>query len=126
MSQLKDFYFSQEHEWVNVVDGIAYIGISEYAQHAMGEIVYVDMPSEDDEFAKAEEFGAVESVKSASDLYMPVSGKVIEVNEELEDNPSLINEKPYETWIIKVELNDESEIQELMDSDKYHAYVETL
>lgn len=126
MSNLAAFYFSDEHEWVNVVDGIAYIGISNYAQNAMGEIVYVDMPSEGDEFSAADEFGAVESVKSASDLYMPISGKVIEINEELEDNPALINEKPYETWIIKVEMSDENELDELMNHEAYRAYLETL
>ena len=126
MSNVKEFYFSDEHEWVNVVDGVAYIGISDYAQNAMGEIVYVDMPSEGDEFGAADEFGAVESVKSASDLYMPVSGKILEVNEDLEDSPSLINEKPYETWIIKVEMSDESELDELMNHNAYRAYLETL
>lgn len=126
MSSVKEFYFSDEHEWVHVVDGIAYIGISDYAQNAMGEIVYVDMPSEGDEFSAADEFGAVESVKSASDLYMPVSGVILEVNEDLDDSPSLINENPYDTWIVKVKMSDENELDELMDHDAYHEYLETL
>ena len=103
---------------------MGYIGISDYAQHALGNVVYVDMPDVDDEIEAGEEFGAVESVKAASDLFAPVSGKVIEVNEALDDQPELINQDPYENWIIKVELSDKSQLDELMDAKAYAAFCE--
>ena len=95
---------------------IGYVGITDYAQNALGNIVYVDMPEEDDEVSAGEEFGAVESVKAASDLISPVSGTVVEVNSALEDEPELLNKDPYENWIIKVELSDNSELEKLMDA----------
>lgn len=113
--------YAQSHEWVKVEGDIAVIGISDYAQHSMGDLSYVDMPSVDDELTAGEEFGAVESVKAASDLYSPVSGTVIEVNEELEDRPELLNEDPYGNWIIKVQMSDPSEVDELLDAEAYKA-----
>ena len=111
--------YSESHEWVKVEGNIAVIGITDFAQKAMGAISYVDMPDVDDELSCGEEFGAVESVKAASDLYSPVSGVVVEVNEELCDAPELLNSDAFGNWIIKVELSDPSEVEELMDAAAY-------
>lgn len=116
--------YSESHEWVRIDGGTAVIGITDYAQHALGSLSYVDMPEAGDEVVKGEEFGAVESVKAASDLYSPVSGKVIETNPELEDAPELLNEDPYTNWIIKVEMSDPSELDSLMDEKAYIAFCE--
>lgn len=116
--------YSGSHEWVKVEGDMAVIGISDFAQKSMGNIVYVDMPDEDDEVVKDEEFGAVESVKAANDLYSPVTGKVLEINSELEDAPERLNVDPYANWIIKVEMSDPSEIDGLMDEAAYIAFCE--
>lgn len=116
---LNDRKYADSHEWVKVDGDIATIGISDYAQHALGNIVYVDMPEVGDEVNQGDDFGAVESVKAASDLISPVSGEVVEVNEELVDKPELINNDAYENWIIKVKLSDPSELDKLMDADAY-------
>ena len=116
--------YSESHEWVSIEGGIATIGITDFAQHALGNLSYVDMPEVDDEVTKGEEFGAVESVKAASDLYSPVSGKVIEINTELEDAPERLNVDPYANWIIKVEMSDLSELDDLMDEAAYIAFCE--
>ena len=116
---IEGLYYSESHEFVRIEGGLAYVGITDYAQHALGNIVYVDMPDIDDEVTAGEEFGAVESVKAASDLISPVSGTVVEVNEDLEDEPELINKDAFENWIIKVELSDESELGDLMDAAAY-------
>ena len=100
-----------------------YIGITDYAQHELGNVVYVDMPEVDDEVTAGEEFGAVESVKAASDLLSPVSGTVVEVNEALEDEPGLINKDAFENWIIKVQLSDTAELEGLMDAAAYKAMI---
>lgn len=121
---IEGLFYSESHEYVKVEGNVGYIGISDYAQHALGNVVYVDMPDVDDEIEAGEEFGAVESVKAASDLFAPVSGKVIEVNEALDDQPELINQDPYENWIIKVELGDKSQLDELMDAKAYAAFCE--
>jgi glycine cleavage system H protein len=109
---------------VKVEGNIGYVGISDYAQHALGNVVYVDMPDVDDEIEAGSEFGAVESVKAASDLIAPVSGVVIEVNEKLDDQPELINQDPYENWIIKVEMSDKTELDSLMEADAYETFCE--
>ena len=111
--------YADSHEWVKVEGNIGIVGISDYAQHSLGDIVYVDLSSEGDEISKGEEFGAVESVKAASDLYSPVSGTIIEINSALEDQPELINQDAYENWIIKVELADPSELDSLLDAAAY-------
>lgn len=116
---IEGLYYSESHEWVKVEDTIAIIGITDYAQKAMGNIVYVDMPDEGDEVEKEEEFGAVESVKAASDLYSPVSGEVVEKNEDLDDDPALLNKDAYANWIIKVKMSDPSELSDLMDAAAY-------
>lgn len=119
---IEGLYYSESHEFVKVVGSIGYIGITDYAQHALGNIVYVDMPDVDDDIEVDEDFGAIESVKAASDLKSPVSGKVIEVNEALEDEPDLLNKDAYENWIIKVELTDTAELKNLMDAKAYEKF----
>ena len=116
-------YYSTSHEYARVEGNIAYIGISDYAQHALGNIVYVDRPEDGDDVTAGEDFGAVESVKAASDLLSPVSGAVVEVNEQLIDNPRLINEDAMANWIIKVEMSDPSELEGLMDEAAYKEFV---
>lgn len=115
-------YYAESHEYVKVEGNIGYVGISDYAQHALGTVVYVDMPDVDDEVEAGEDFGAVESVKAASDLISPVSGKVLEVNEALEDEPGLLNKDAFGNWIIKVELSDLSELDALMDVNAYKEF----
>ena len=121
---IEGLYYSESHEYVRVEGDYGFIGITDYAQNALGNVVYVDMPEVDDEVAVGEEFGAVESVKAASDLYSPVSGTVVEINEALEDQPELINQDAYENWIIKVELSDKGELDNLMDAKAYEAFCE--
>ena len=121
---LDGLYYSESHEYVRVEGDFGYIGITDYAQNALGNVVYVDMPDVDDEVSAGEEFGAVESVKAASDLMSPVTGVVVEVNEALEDQPELINQDAYENWIIKVEISDKSELDSLMDAKAYAAFCE--
>ena len=116
-------YFSESLEYVKVEGDFGFIGITDYAQHELGNVVYVDMPEVDDEVTAGEEFGAVESVKAASDLMCPVSGTVVEVNEALEDEPGLINNDAFENWIIKVELSDKSELDNLMDAAAFKALI---
>lgn len=116
---LEGLKYAESHEWVKVEGDIAVIGISDFAQHSMGDLSYVDMPSVGDEVAAGEEFGAVESVKAASDLISPVSGTVIEVNEALEDEPELLNEDPYANWIIKVQMSEPGEVDSLLDAAAY-------
>ncbi|MBQ6168257.1 MAG: glycine cleavage system protein GcvH [Muribaculaceae bacterium] len=124
MSKIIDgLYYSESHEYVKVEGDFGFIGITDYAQHELGNVVYVDMPEVDDEVTAGEDFGAVESVKAASDLMSPVSGTVVEVNEALEDEPGLINKDAFENWIIKVELSDKSELDNLMDAAAYKAMI---
>ena len=120
MSKIIDgLYYSESHEYVKVEGDFGFIGITDYAQHELGNVVYVDMPEVDDEVTAGEDFGAVESVKAASDLMSPVSGTVVEVNEALEDEPGLINKDAFGNWIIKVELSNKSELDGLMDAAAY-------
>lgn len=125
MSVIKEgLRYADSHEWVEVNGDIATVGITDYAQHALGDIVYVDMPEVGDEVTAGEEFGAVESVKAASDLISPVSGEVIEVNEALEDEPGLVNQDAFGNWIMKVKLSNPSEADSLLDSASYAALCE--
>ena len=116
---LDDRRYAESHEWVKLDGDIATVGISDYAQHALGNIVYVDMPEVGDEVAQGEDFGAVESVKAASDLISPVSGEVVEINEDLEGEPELINKDAYANWIMKVKVSDPSELDNLLDAEAY-------
>lgn len=112
-------YYTESHEYVKVEGEYGYVGITDYAQHQLGNVVYVDLPEVDDEVTAGDDFGAVESVKAASDLVSPVSGVVVEVNEALEDDPALINKDAFENWIIKVKLSDMVELDGLMNASQY-------
>ena len=120
---LEGLKYAESHEWVKVEGNIAVIGVTDYAQKEMGDITYVDMPDVDDEVAAGEEFGALESVKASSDLFSPVSGTVVAVNEELEDAPEKVNEDAFANWIIKVEMSDAAELDALMDAAAYKAFI---
>ncbi len=119
---IEGLYYSETHEWVKVEGNEALIGITDYAQHALGNIVYVDMPDEDDQVTKDEDFGAVESVKAASDLISPLTGVVVARNEVLEDESGLLNSDPYGNWIIRVKMDDPSELDSMMDAAAYEAF----
>lgn len=116
---IEGLYYSESHEFVKVEGDYGFVGITDYAQNALGTVVYVDMPDVDDEVEAGEEFGVVESTKAASDLISPVSGKVVEVNEALDDTPELINQDAFANWIIKVELSDKGDLDNLMDAKAY-------
>lgn len=119
---IEGLYYSESHEYVKVEGEYGYIGITDYAQNALGNVVYVDMPEVDDEVEAGSDFGAVESVKAASDLIAPVSGTVVEVNEALNDSPELINTDAFENWIIKVKMSDKAELEALMDAVAYEKH----
>jgi len=116
---IEGLLYSESHEWVKVDGNVAVIGVSDFAQSEMGDITYVDLPAEGDEFGKDEDFGALESVKASSELYSPVSGTVVAVNEALEDAPELINQDPYANWIIKIEMTDSGELDSLLNAAAY-------
>ena len=119
-----ELIYSKEHEWLRVEENVATIGITDYAQEELGDIVNVELPDEEDEVQKDEAFGAVESVKASSEVFAPVTGKVVEVNEPLLDSPETINEDPYdEGWMIRIEMKDSSELDTLMDAAAYEAYI---
>ncbi len=116
---IEGLYYSESHEYVRVEGEYGYVGITDYAQHQLGNVVYVDMPEVDDDVTAGEEFGAVESVKAASDLISPISGTVVEINEVLEDEPEQINNDAFANWIMKVKLSDASELEGLMSASQY-------
>lgn len=119
--------YSKEHEWAMLENGVVTIGITDYAQSEMGDVVFVELPTPDSAVTAGETFGVVESVKSVSDLYSPIGGKVTEINTQLEAEPETVNSSPYDKgWLIKVECGDESELDKLMTSDKYAEYVASL
>ena len=120
---VEGLYYAESHEYVKIEGEYGYVGITDYAQHELGNVVYVDMPDVDDEVEAGADFGAVESVKAASDLISPVSGTVVEVNDALNDQPELVNTDPYANWIIKVQLSDASEAEKLMDAVAYKAFI---
>ncbi len=120
----EDLKYSKEHEWVLVEGSVATVGITDYAQDQLGDIVFVEMPAINDKVSKEDAFGVVESVKAVSDIYAPVSGKVLEVNDDLPENPEMVNEDPYgDGWMIKIEMNDPDELQDLMTAAEYEQYV---
>ena len=122
----EDYLYTKEHEWVSIDGKIATIGISNYAQEALGDITYIELPSEDDEVEQFEQLASVESVKAATDIFSPMSGKVIEVNEALEEKPGLINKSPYDKgWIAKIEISDMDEASNLMTAEEYQKYLES-
>lgn len=122
---MSNVYYLPSHEYARVEGDIAFIGISKFAAEQLGNVVYVDMPEADDDVVAGEEFGAIESVKAASDLFSPVSGAVVEINEELIDNPRLVNEDPEAHWIIKVEMSDKSELDNLLSPEAYAKHCES-
>ncbi len=120
----EDCLYTREHEWIRVEDDTGVIGITDYAQEALGDIVYVELPSVGDHFSQGEPFGNVESVKAVSELYMPVSGEILEINEDLAESPQLVNEDPYgDGWMVKIALSDPTELETLMSASEYEAYV---
>jgi glycine cleavage system H protein len=123
MAYPKDFRYSREHEWISVDGAMGSVGITDYAQNSLGDIVYVDVPKVGDAVSAGATFGSVESVKAVSDLYSPVTGKVTAVNEELKTAPDKINQDPHATWIIKVELTDAAELSKLLDAAAYEVFV---
>ena len=121
---MSNLLYSKDHEWVLSLEGNRVrIGISDYAQNSLGDIVFVENPEEGDDVTASETMGSIESVKAVSDLISPVSGSVVLVNEELEDSPQLINEKPYEAWLIEVELSNPDELKSLLKEDEYKAFI---
>lgn len=126
MSVPQELKYSKEHEWVRVEGNTAYIGITEFAQSELGDIVFVELPEVGTEITKDESFGSVESVKTVSEIYAPVSGKVIQVNEALADHPELVNQSPYEeAWMIRVEMSDPSELDLLLTADQYKEEIQS-
>lgn len=120
-----DLLYSQDHEWVRVEGEEAVLGITDYAQDQLSDVVYVELPEPGDTFERGDIFAVVESVKAASDVYTPLSGEILEINEVLEDSPELVNEDPYgEAWFVRISLNDASELDELMDAEGYRAFIE--
>jgi glycine cleavage system H protein len=124
MNMIPDLKYSKDHEWVRVEKDIAYLGITNYAQLQLGDIVYVEMPVVDDEITKDEVICAIESVKTAADVLSPVSGLIFEANEALDEAPELVNEEPYESWIVAVKLSNIAELDELMDEGDYAKFCE--
>lgn len=120
----KELKYDKEHEWIKVIDDIAVIGISDFAQDQLGEVVYVELPTVGDEIVAGENFGEIESVKSVSELFSPVSGEIVEVNDALSDTPETVNEDPYgDGWMVKIKMGDPSQTDDLMSSDEYEAFV---
>lgn len=122
MKVLENLLYTKEHEWLRAEGGKCYLGVTDFAQKALGDIVFVELPEIDTEFSAGDTFGTIESVKAASDAYIPVDGKIIEVNEALSDNPELVNEDPYENWIICFEVSDKSQLDDLMNAAAYEDF----
>ncbi len=121
----EDNLYSKDHEWILVQDNVGTIGITDYAQHELGDVVYVDLPEVGDSFEASEPFGSVESVKAVSEVFCPVSGEVIEVNSKLEESPELINESPHQkAWMVKIRLTNPEELKELLSSEEYEEYIQ--
>ena len=119
--------YTEDHEWVRVEGEEADVGLTDYAQEQLSDIVYVELPEVDDSFEEGDVFATVESVKAASDVYMPVGGTIIEINDVLEDSPELVNQDPFgEAWLVRIAIADQSELEDLMDANAYKAFVESL
>ena len=122
MKTLNELFYSNDHEWVKIEGNKAYVGISDFAQHALGDIVFVELPEIDAEFTSGDVFGVIESVKAASDMIIPLSGRVLEINENIVDNPVLVNEDCYESWMILIEVTNMEQLNELMNEEQYNEY----
>ncbi len=121
----EELKYTDDHEWIRVENGKAYVGLTQYAQEQLGDVVFVELPDVGEEFEMGDSFGVVESVKTVSDLFMPVGGKVVEINEDLEDSPEAVNEDPYgDGWIVAIEIADKSQLDQLMDSEAYQKTLE--
>jgi len=127
MEVIEHYYYTKEHEWINLEDNIGTIGITEYAQEALGDVTYIELPGAEDEVEQFEQFASIESVKAASDIFSPMSGRVVEVNDNLEEKPQFINKSCYEKgWMIKIEVSDPEETSNLMTADEYRSYLESI
>lgn len=124
MKIVTGLYYTEDHEWLKVEGNVGFVGITDFAQHALGDIVYVEMPELEDTFDQNENFGTIESVKAASDMLMPVSGKIIAVNEALDEDPALINQDAFEHWVVQIEIDDVSNLAHLMDAQAYEVFCE--
>lgn len=120
----KGLLYTEDHEWLKVDGEYGYVGLSDFAQHQLGDIVYIELPDVDEEYEIGESIGSVESVKTAADINIPVSGVVVEINEDLDAEPEKVNEDPYETWICKIKLNDNAEVEDLMTDSQYEDFCE--
>ena len=121
----EEYLYSKDHEWISVQDSAGTIGITDYAQHELGDVVYVDLPEIGDTFDAGEPFGSVESVKAVSEVFCPIGGEVIEVNSNLEEHPELINQSPHEkAWMIKIRLGNSEELKELLSAEEYQEYLQ--
>lgn len=120
----KGLLYTEDHEWLKVDGEYGYVGLSDFAQHQLGDIVYIELPDVDEEYEIGESIGSVESVKTAADINIPVSGVVVEVNEDLDAEPEKVNEDPYETWICKIKINDNAEVEDLMTDSQYEDFCE--
>ena len=120
----ENLYYTEEHEWLSVDGDVATIGITDFAQSSLGDIVFVELSDAETTFEQGDSFGVVESIKSVSDLYTPIAGEVIEKNEEVEDTPEKLNENAFASWLIKVKMADPSQVENLMDAEKYKAFCE--
>ena len=124
MKVIPSLKYTDKHEWVRMDGEFAYIGITDYAQDQLGEVLFVEMPEVGDELTQGEEYGVVESSKVASDLVAPISGEVVEINDKLHDEPEYVNEDPYDAWIVKIKVSDEDELESLLNSDGYESITE--
>ena len=121
----EDYLYSKDHEWISVQENVGTIGITDYAQHELGDVVYVELPEVGDTFESSEPFGSVESVKAVSEVFCPIGGEIIEVNKKLEETPELINQSPHQqAWMIKIRLSDPDELKELLSSEEYEEYLQ--
>lgn len=123
MKVMKDLFYTENHEWARVEGDFAYIGITDFAQHSLGDIVFIELPELDTEITLGDAFGATESVKAAEDIYCPLSGIVVSINEDIVEDPSLVNKDSYENWFIKISISDKSELDDLMDAKAYEEYL---
>lgn len=122
MRILKDLCYTKEHEWIRKEDDVAFIGITDFAQEHLGDIVFVELPEQGEDFVEGDNFAVVDSVKATSDVYMPIDAQIVEINEALVDNPELINEEPYENWLIKVKIADQEQLNNLLSSEEYEQF----
>jgi glycine cleavage system H protein len=121
----EDYLYSKDHEWISVQENVGTIGITDYAQHELGDVVYVDLPEVGDTFEASEPFGSVESVKAVSEVFSPIAGEVLEVNSKLEETPELINQSPHQNaWMVKIRITNPDELKELLSAEEYQEYLQ--